>query len=180
MTETLSHIALRRVSGPHRSQRYTALPGVTLQTDQRHCLVITSPDIGAHRLATNDIAQLSPDASTFLILGRCDNVVCSGGLKHQVEELEARLQSSLPCPFFLTGVPDAVLGEALTLVCQAPPTQEALLRERCRAKLTRHEMPKHIVFLPCLPMTETGKPARAEIKRCAMEAMEENKGGERG
>lgn len=183
MTETLSHIALRRVSGPHRSQRYTALPGVTLQTDQRHCLVITSPDIGAHCLATNDIAQLSPDASTFLILGRCDNVVCSGGLKHQVEELEARLQSSLPSPFFLTGVPDAVLGEALTLVCQAPPTQEALLRERCRAKLTRHEMPKHIVFLPCLPMTETGKPARAEIKRRAMEAMEameKNKGGEIG
>jgi len=29
-------------------------------------------------------------------------------------------------------------------------------------------------------MTETGKPARAEIKQRAMEAMEENKGGERG
>lgn len=178
MTETLSHIAMRRVSGNQRSQRYTALPGVALETDEAGCLIITSPDIGVHHLVTNDIVQLSPDKTSFVVIGRRDNVVCSGGIKLQIEQLEARLQPLLPCPCFLTGVPDAAFGEALTLVCPASSTLESQLRECCATVFSRYEMPKHFVFLKSIPMTETGKPARAEIKRQAVNALKQRRTSE--
>ena len=56
------------------------------------------------------------DDGTFMIVGRADNVVNSGGVKIQIEEEEHRLKELISVPFALTSVPDRQLGEALVLL----------------------------------------------------------------
>ncbi len=165
MTETLSHVALRRLDGREAEEAYTPLPGVTLSLSQEGCLVITAPHIGVSGLATNDRAELRPDGK-FRILGRRDNVICSGGLKIQAEELERRL-SDLPVPFVITSVPDAQYGEAVTLLYAAATDLSEELQQLCRQRLERREVPKHYIRTDHLPLTATGKPARSEAKAVA-------------
>lgn len=56
MTETLSHIALRRIGDPW----YTPLPGISLARDTDGCLIIDAPALCPERLFTNDIAEFFP------------------------------------------------------------------------------------------------------------------------
>ena len=92
MTETLSHIALRRLNGPERSAGYVPLPGVQVSLNEESCLVINAPAVHDGPLVTNDRGSLTPNPSPkergvmFRILGRKDNVICSGGIKIQIEE----------------------------------------------------------------------------------------------
>lgn len=163
MTETLSHIALRRVNGEQRSVSYTTLPGVRVELDARSCLKVYAPAVHPDILITNDLAELHPDGS-FSILGRVDNVVCSGGIKLQIEELEARL-SQLPFALQLTAVPDEALGEALTLL-HRPTSQNvlALLQQHLQGT----ELPRYVFEVEELPTTSTGKPARREARELAL------------
>ena len=78
MTETLSHIALRRLNGPDRSDWYTHFDGVRLSLTADGCLVIDAPAVHDGPLITNDIAELElPHCASprFRILGRKDNVI---------------------------------------------------------------------------------------------------------
>lgn len=170
MTETLSHIALRRLSGAEAAAAYTALPGVRIATDSDGRLLIDAPSVCPEPLTTNDIAEILPDGS-FKILGRTDNIICSGGLKFQLEALEEKL-APLPVPFLLTAVPDARLGQALALIYEGADADSDLLLRLCRERLGRHEQPRHILRAAHLPRTETGKPARKEAARLAEQLAE--------
>lgn len=162
MTETLTHIALRRLNGAEADTYYRPLPGVRVWTDADGCLCIDTP-VCDGEVVTNDRAEVLAD-NHFRILGRRDNVVCSGGIKLQIEELEQKL--SLPTAFALTSVPDPKLGEALTLLyCGA--TDSAHLLSLCREQLGRYEVPRHAFAVESLPQTETGKPARAQARELA-------------
>ena len=57
MTETLSHIALRRLNGDDASEWYTPFNGVAVWTNADGCLVIDAPKVCAEVLTTNDIAE---------------------------------------------------------------------------------------------------------------------------
>lgn len=170
MTETLSHIALRRLSGSGAATTYTPLPGVKVKLAEDGCLVVDVPNLGVHQLKTNDLAEIHSDG-TFSIVGRSDNVVCSGGIKLQIEELEQRLASHLDVPFHLTAVPDNLLGQALTLLYVGAPEKAAEIKDLCRRLFTRYEVPRHILAVGNLPLTETGKPARSAFRRLAEEMM---------
>ncbi|MGM9691935.1 MAG: enolase C-terminal domain-like protein [Alloprevotella sp.] len=172
MTETLSHIALRRLSGKEAATAYTALPGVHIATAPDGRLRIDAPAICPTPLTTNDIAEILPDGS-FKILGRTDNIICSGGLKFQLEALEEKL-APLPVPFLLTAIPDARLGQALALIYEGADADTALLLRLCRERLARHEQPRHILRAARLPRTETGKPARKEAARLAEQLAAKN------
>ena len=175
MTETLSHIALRQLNGPRRSSWYTPLPGVAVELNDDGCLVIKAPHLCDGPLVTNDIGELSASATSqekgrlFRILGRRDNVVCSGGIKLQMEAIEEKLRPAMgSIPFMITKVKDDKFGEAVVLLVEgskgALPHEEQLF-----AALTKYERPKHIIPVSRLPMTETGKPARAAAARLAEE-----------
>lgn len=99
MTETLSHIALRRLSGPQASEWYEPFDGVNVSTNADGCLVIDAPTVCAQPLTTNDIAEIATDGRRFRIRGRKDNVICSGGIKLQIEEMEAKLRPYINVPF---------------------------------------------------------------------------------
>ena len=105
----------------------------------------------------------------FRILGRRDNVVCSGGIKLQMEAIEEKLRPAMgSIPFMITKVKDDKFGEAVVLLVEgskgALPHEEQLF-----AALTKYERPKHIIPVSRLPMTETGKPARGVAARLAEE-----------
>lgn len=163
MTETLSHIALRRISGSEASLWYTPFDGVTVSLDSRGCLVIDAPHVCDTTLATNDCAEIRD--GKFRILGRIDNVVCSGGIKIQIEEVEQSLKPHIHKRFIITKRKDKDLGEALTLLTEDADT-EAVLRI-CQRALPKYHQPRHIFHIEEVPLTETGKPARAKAESIA-------------
>lgn len=166
MTETLSHIALRRLSGAEASEWYEPFDGVGVTTSADGCLVIDAPAVCAQPLVTNDIAEIAPDGRRFRIRGRRDNVVCSGGLKLQIEEMEARLQPHLNVPYMISKRPDDKFGEAVVLLAVTDDMESVC--EVCRKYMPRYEQPRYFLAVSALPMTPTGKPARAEaMKLCA-------------
>ena len=168
MTETLSHIALRRISGENSSLWYSPLDGVDVSLSSDSCLEIYAPQVNPEKLHTNDIAELRtlPDGSKeFRILGRKDNVIDSGGIKIQAEEVERLLRPHLSCGFMITKVSDARLGEALTLLVESDDVDNILAV--CKHVLPRHWVPRHIFPESHIPITETGKPARAAAEALA-------------
>lgn len=172
MTETLSHIALRRLNGPEASSWYTPFDTVRISISPDGCLVIDAPEVCPDTLVTNDCVEIAPDGRRFRILGRKDNVVCSGGIKIQIEALEEKLVPHFPAPFMLTSVPDERLGEALVLLTTASCNEAAAHLARCTAWLPRYQTPRHCFSVEKLPYTETGKPARAEAKCMAETCMQ--------
>ena len=162
MTETLSHIALRRLNGPECSEWYTPFDGVRVMVNEEGCLRIEAPEVCCTVLDTNDIVELAPDGRRFRILGRRDNVVCSGGVKLQIEQIEQKLRPHIGLPFMLTRQKDRVLGEALVLLVE--DAEVGHYQEVCRQVLDRYEVPRHYYAIDHLPMTATGKPARREAE----------------
>ena len=172
MTETLSHIALRRLNGPDRSDWYTPFDGVRLSLTVDGCLVIDAPAVHDGPLVTNDIAELRPPLQSeraggvaFRILGRKDNVICSGGIKIQIEEVERLLQAHVHVPFLITKVPDVKLGEQVVMLTES--SDVAALQAVCRSVLPKYWLPRHILTVSRLPMTPNGKPARHEAQLLA-------------
>ena len=117
MTETLSHIALRRLNGAAASDRYYPFSSVELFLSSENTLMINAPLVCDDTLQTNDIARIYPDGS-FTILGRKDNVINSGGIKVQAEEIERLLQSSIPVPLVITSVTNQNMGQAVTILLE--------------------------------------------------------------
>lgn len=162
MTETLSHIALRRLSGPEASDWYTPFPSVQVSLSDEGCLVIDAPEVCPECLVTNDIAEISTQG--FRILGRKDNVICSGGIKIQIEEVERHLWPFLRAPYLISKRPDPKFGEVAVLLTE-DSVDEA--RQVCERVLPKYHLPRHYLHVDHLPLTETGKPARQQAARIA-------------
>ncbi|MCX2719448.1 AMP-binding protein [Lentiprolixibacter aurantiacus] len=168
MTETCSHVALRKLNHLEKEQLekgnpFKALPGILFSRDERGCLVIEAPDLCQSGQVTNDLVELLNDRE-FYWLGRYDNVVNSGGVKLIPEVIEDKLKAFIDEPFILGGIPDAKLGEALTLVLEAEHMPDDIQQRLDKAKkLEKYERPKKIVHLGSFPRTENGKIKRGEV-----------------
>ena len=165
MTETLSHIALRRLSGPEASDWYTPFDSVHLSLSDEGCLVIDAPEVCPGALVTNDIAEIRPNGS-FRILGRKDNVICSGGIKIQAEELERQLSKYVRVPYLITKRPDPKFGEVVVLLTEGS-VDEA--RQVCERILPKYHQPRVYMHVERIPLTATGKPARQQAEALAKE-----------
>ena len=170
MTETLSHIALRRLNGPEASEWYTPFEGVTLSQTDEGRLVIDAPAVHDGPLVTNDIVEfVSPSlwrgkgGGPFRIKGRKDNVICSGGIKIQIEEVERLLRPQLSAPFMISKRPDEKFGEQVVLLTESMDMD--LIRDVCQRVLPKYWQPRSFLHIDSLPMTETGKPARKEAEQ---------------
>lgn len=159
MTETLSHIALRRLNGPDASEWYTPFPSVFVSQTPDGCLVINAPEVCPESLVTNDIVEIT--SSRFRILGRKDNVICSGGIKIQIEEVERQLRPHLHVPYLLSKRQDAKFGEIAVLLTEGPVEEARLICERV---LPKYHQPKAYLHVDRIPLTETGKPARRQAE----------------
>lgn len=168
MTETLSHIAMRRVSGPEASLWYTPLSGVSIMLSSDSTLIIDAPLLHEGVLHTNDIAEMNAEGQ-FRIIGRRDNTINTGGIKVQIEEVENSIKKDCPSVhFIITSRPDPLFGE--TIVALLPENADEMAKKafsEAVGKLPRYWQPKSIVFVAELPTTETGKPDRAKAKAIA-------------
>lgn len=165
MTETLSHIALRRLNGAEASAHYRPFSSVALSLSAENTLVIQAPLLCDEVLQTNDIARIHPDGS-FTVIGRKDNVVNSGGIKIQPEEVERSLRRFIPLLFAVTSVPDARLGQALVLLV-AGRTNRKELDNVLQTALEPYHRPRHIFTVTAIPQTENGKIDRAGCRALA-------------
>lgn len=162
MTETLSHIALRRLNGEQASIRYYPFHSVHLSLSAENTLVIDAPLVCDGLLETNDIAHIYPDGS-FTILGRKDNVINTGGIKVQIEEVEERIRPLIGGQFAITAIEDPRLGEAIVLLVENSCELE-MIRAICDSVLSRYQRPKHIFSVTSIPLTGSGKVNRARCK----------------
>ena len=162
MTETLSHIALR----PIGEEAYTPLPGILLSQDVEGCLVVNAPELCPQPLVTNDIVHFVGE-NRFVVLGRRDNVICSGGIKVQIEEVEAWLQGLGIDWVTVTSRPDDRLGQAVVWLTTRDivPSQLPLPTHRTES---RYWLPRHIVRVESLPLTPNGKPDRQSARQLAL------------
>lgn len=182
MTETLSHIALRRINGDEASEWYQPFDSVKISQTEEGCLVIDAPLVCAETLVTNDIVEIESyiynkvEKLRFRIKGRKDNVICSGGIKIQIEEVEALLKPYLEKPFMLAKKKDEKFGEIAVLLTEDEDLKkvEATIRrllsgksddsnKSSESKSHKYWIPREFRYVEHLPLTETGKP-----KRCCL------------
>ena len=188
MTETLSHIALRRINGAEASEWYQPFDSVKISQTDEGCLVIDAPLVCAETLVTNDIVEIESyiynkvekhdkvEKLRFRIKGRKDNVICSGGIKIQIEEVEALLKPHLEKPFMLAKKKDEKFGEIAVLLTEDEDLKkvEATIRrllsgksddsnKSSESKSHKYWIPREFRYVEHLPLTETGKP-----KRCCL------------
>lgn len=159
MTEACSHVALCRLSAGAQPNRFKALPGITFSLDNRECLVINAPDYSFKNLVTNDIAELlSPQE--FILKGRIDNVINSGGLKLYPEIIEKAIAHLIVNPFYITWRPSEKWEQEAVLVIEADDNDEyksERLMQQIHTVLPDRECPKEIYFQPKLSRTASGK-----------------------
>jgi len=162
MTETVSHIALRKINGSDSSDEYRALEGVWFEQDERDCLVIHAPHLQAEPFITNDIVKLK-NRNCFEWIGRFDNVINSGGVKLFPETIEKKISSFIAQRFYITSRKDEKLGEKVVLVIESEPFTELKNQEldiQLSSHLGRFEKPREIIFKPQFEETSTGKVKR--------------------
>jgi len=162
MTETITHIAVRRINGPAKSQEYHAMENVTFTLDDRGCLIIDAPNIHKEPVVTNDLVDLKTPTS-FIWLGRIDNVINSGGVKLFPEKIEQKLAQHIDFPFIITAQPDPNLGERVILVLETQGDSEIPSYSEAFSYLSQYEKPKRIFTVSKFPYTENGKIRRNEV-----------------
>ena len=91
MTETVSHIALRKLNGIGASETYMLLEGVEADTDERNCLRLRGAVTNHEWIQTNDVVVFD-NKTHFQIIGRADNIINSGGVKIQLEKVERAIE----------------------------------------------------------------------------------------
>ncbi|MCF2490971.1 AMP-binding protein [Dyadobacter sp. CY347] len=162
MTETVSHIALRRLNGAKSSEDYHFLPNIDFGTDERGCLHISGPVTNGGVVQTNDLVEIS--GNTFKWIGRADNVINSGGVKIVLDKIDERVgevfyEFKIHNAFFNWSVPDEKLGQKLVLVIEgtenALPVDQIILK--IRKRLSAYETPKHVYFVQHFSKTTTDK-----------------------
>ena len=165
MTETLSHIALRKLNGTDASDWYTPFEQVRIQLSEEETLIIHAPNVCSEELKTNDIAEINEEGK-FRILGRKDNTINSGGVKIQIEQVESRLKKHLDTPFLISARRDAKFGEIVVLIYNKVGNEDDI-RRICEMELPTYGVPKAYIGVDELPMTGSGKPDRASARRLA-------------
>jgi O-succinylbenzoic acid--CoA ligase len=159
MTETISHVALKRLNGATAAEDFTVLDGISISQDERGCLLITAPSISPETIRTNDIVELQ-SSNSFKWIGRYDNMINTGGIKIAADSVERKLNNAIRVPFFIAGTSDEVLGQKITLYVESHDNgnySESVLKETFETLLERHEKPRLIICTPKFAYTETGK-----------------------
>lgn len=164
MTETVSHIALRKLNGQDKEKPYHTLPDVNIGLDARGCLTINAKVTNFETIVTNDLVTIV-DENSFIWEGRIDNVINSGGIKIHTEQLENEVGKllhdlAINKRFFIAGLPDESLGEKVVLILEGEPLESKKRQELIgwfKKVLPAYHIPKGIYYLAKFIETKTGK-----------------------
>ncbi|MEM6845182.1 MAG: AMP-binding protein [Bacteroidota bacterium] len=171
MTETVSHIALKKLALPDSQNFYQVVGDTQIALDERDCLKIKGKVTQDEWVMTNDIVELLGERK-FRWLGRYDSVINSGGVKVVPEEVEQVLEPILRRENFtgrllVSALPDKKLGERIILILEGnalSDSQEKEVLEEVRQQLPPYQVPKAIYYLPKFAETPTGKVQRNQTR----------------
>ncbi len=135
MTETASHVALRKIGQPY----YKAVGDAHFQSAIDGSLEITGTVTDGRVVQTTDIVKLV-DNQQFQWLGRKDFVINTGGFKVQPEHVESTIAPQLHGRYILSSLPDDLLGQRVVLIA------EESFKELDFSKLHPYEKPKNLFF----------------------------------
>lgn len=152
MTETLSHIALRQIA-PVNAKEFTLLPGYELSLAEDNQTARIRVPWSSSWIKTSDVLDLKNDRS-FVILGRADNVINSGGVKIFPEEVEKLLSKIVRSRFCITGISHESLGTALVMLSEEESDRSVI--EPYLRRINPHFIPKYYV-VGKVPLTKSGK-----------------------
>ena len=164
MTETISHIAMRKIEG--NSTVYRALPLISLSTN-KGSLVISAPQLGIKELKTNDAVNLISSTS-FVWLGRLDFVINSGGIKIHPERIEQKIGRIIASPYFSAGIPDEHLGQKHILCIEG--NKSSLVKSQFETLLDKYTVPKEIYYFQSFVYTKSGKINRLKTLKAIINA----------
>lgn len=153
MTETASHVALRKIEWPQSP--FSPLPGIKI-SDADGCLRI---DIeGWKQVITHDLVRIDGEGR-FEIYGRSDNVIITGAKKVFPEEVEALLEGVFPFDLAISWEPDEKWGQKVVMIADCNPAgewSEQRIITACKGILPPHQVPKGVVY-GRVPRTPNGK-----------------------
>lgn len=155
MTETITHIAVKDIS----ESEFHAIGQTRFWANNDGQLIIKAPHLGVKEILTNDVVDLI-DTRKFKWLSRLDDVVNSGGIKLFPEQIEKKISPWMDRSFFFTKQDDSKLGEKLIMVIEGKPLDSVLLKllkSELKETLTKHEVPKDIIFMDQFEYTANGK-----------------------
>lgn len=163
MAETCSHVALRLISGENPDKYFKTLPGITVDIDDRSCLIIQAPFLN-EPITTNDVIELV-DKEHFVWKARYDNLINTGGIKIKPEEIEVEISKVLEIDFSVIGLPDEKLGQKIALVIESEsPVNEKELQDVLKESLEQHMIPKVIFYVKNLPRNAAYKIERNKLQ----------------
>jgi O-succinylbenzoic acid--CoA ligase len=171
MTETVSHIALRPLSGIRKSQYFKLFPGTTIGKDERGCLTVEGRITGDERHITNDLVEIVNEKE-FEWKGRIDDIINTGGIKVNISLLEIRIREILESikiynNFFIDHISDEKLGEKIVLILESRSVDidSGIIKATLKKHLDRFEIPRQIQVIKEFALTDTGKINRKLIMR---------------
>jgi acetyl-CoA synthetase len=118
--------------------------------------------------STRDRGSVDEDGY-FHHAGRADDVIISAGWTMSPVEIEdVLLEHPDVREAAVVGVADALRGQVVKAFIVSPrPGDESFARELqvlTRTRLSRHEYPRHVAFVPALPKTPAGKVNRKALR----------------
>ncbi|OYU67027.1 MAG: hypothetical protein CFE22_05995 [Cytophagaceae bacterium BCCC1] len=154
MTETISHIAIKNIRLDEDT--FNTLEGVEIKLNDAGCLMIKSPTTDFEWITTNDIVEIIEN-KTFKLIGRFDNIINSGGVKIQLEEIERKIEENIKIEsrYFCFGIPDQQLGQKLVLIVESE--EKRISKEQLSTILSKFEVPKEIYFVKKFSETSSSK-----------------------
>ena len=139
MTETLTHVAMRDVK---REKCFSPLQGVQFSQGEKGNLIIEDSWLKLPAFETNDIVDFVEEG--FVVKGRLDHVIISGGVKIFPEEIERVLSTVILQSYYISSLPDEVLGQKVVLYVEGD-TQDFQLEKINQLNLGIRK-PREIIF----------------------------------
>jgi len=160
MTETVSHIALRKLNGTN--EPYTTIGDSTISLSPQQTLVIHSKRLELDHLVTNDSVEILNNKK-FYWLGRSDFAINSGGIKLHPEHIEKQIITSFPgAQVIISSLPHTELGEQLIAITTSPTLYENY--KQLDIFLEKYERPKQWFLLDSFIYTPSGKIDRIKTR----------------
>ena len=172
MTETCSNAAMRDLTAGELF--FTALPGWKIKPGEDGCLSLFNERITDHCVHTNDLVEFKSD-QTFLIKGRADFIINSGGIKYVPEVLEATLSTNQFLPeliCYVSAKPHPVWGESLVLVIESTASGIEKISDSWLEDANNifgKNILREVYIIQKIPLTANGKPDRKRLKEILSE-----------
>ena len=156
MTETITHVAVRNLSMGEKE--FTTLPGIEIGK-RDNCLFIKPNHLTIEMVQTNDIVEFT-NKNQFLLIGRRDFIINSGGVKLNPEFIEKKLAKYISADFVISSIDNSKFGEVVALVFKKNIPDNY---NKAFTHLSKYEIPKEVLVIENFP-ENNGKINRVIIR----------------